>query len=205
MALQAETWGVTTKLSLFCTDPEVYKNLPTFPEELHLGLTLAEPNKFFLPFNAALHLLHSSDLLDTLKAAFPTKQDVLNYYFTTDLQKTLDILFAAPLENAHAHGNRFDPQKVVTLAATFKEEGENLVLQIEVEDEGDGFDWKHALDAFKKAERSYHHHPGNPNPHYKEKFPKAEGTALYALFSMCDEVTFNEKGNVIKLQKILSI
>jgi len=79
------------------------------------------------------------------------------------------------------------------------------LLTCTVKDEGDGFNWQNLLESYRNSPQSYHGEKSNPNPHYKKHFPHAQGTALYALFDLCDEVTFNETGNEIVLKKVLKI
>ncbi|MDY6903455.1 MAG: ATP-binding protein [Thermodesulfobacteriota bacterium] len=82
------------------------------------------------------------------------------------------------LTNAVKHGNQFNPQKFVKYALWFK----NDILTMEIEDEGDGFDWQS----------------------YKAMRPSASvehGRGIFIMRRYFSEYRYNKKGNKLILTK----
>jgi len=86
------------------------------------------------------------------------------------------------VRNAIVHGNRNDPAKSVTVTY-WVDAGK---VNIEVADEGAGFDYKNL-----------------PNPTAKENIMKNSGRGVYLIRRLMDRVEFNEAGNVIRMTKHL--
>ncbi|RJP82024.1 MAG: ATP-binding protein [Desulfobacteraceae bacterium] len=84
------------------------------------------------------------------------------------------------LTNAVRHGHKNDPSKIVkySLART----GNRLIM--EIEDEGDGFDWKRV----RKR---------------KPAFESDHGRGLMIIQNYFSTYLFNEKGNKLTLEKVL--
>ena len=85
--------------------------------------------------------------------------------------------------NAIEHGNRDDVEKTVTIEYTLFETS----LQIEIIDEGEGFDWN----ALK-------------NPIEGENTERGRGRGIFMVRNLMDEVEFIEPGNHVKMTKLLS-
>jgi serine/threonine-protein kinase RsbW len=91
-----------------------------------------------------------------------------------------DLLLREAFTNAAEHGNLLDRTKKIKCAIRLFAD----TLEMEVEDEGDGFDWRTA------ATRP---------PAEGELSENGRGLSIYRMYS--DEVEFNEKGNRILLRK----
>ena len=86
------------------------------------------------------------------------------------------------LINAIVHGNRRDVTKPVKIAYWLK----NGNLNIEVEDKGNGFDYK-----------------GLSDPTANDNIMKGSGRGVYLIRSLMDEVEYNDTGNKLKMIKRL--
>ncbi len=84
--------------------------------------------------------------------------------------------------NAIVHGNRIDKKLYVTVHYRINEDK----IRIEIEDEGKGFDYNNL-----------------PNPTDKDSIMKGSGRGVYMIYSLMDEVKFNDRGNKISLMKRL--
>jgi len=85
------------------------------------------------------------------------------------------------LTNAVRHGHQHDVSKIIGYSLT--RTGEQLIM--EIEDEGDGFDWK-------RVEK------------IKPDFESDHGRGLVIIREYFSTYTFNEKGNKLTLVKFLS-
>ncbi len=95
---------------------------------------------------------------------------------TTELLMVLD----EALTNALKHGNKHDAQKKITVSAQIS----NEKIEISIRDEGDGFQ------------------PGKLiNPLSAEGIERNCGRGVFLVKSYMDEVSFNDKGNEIKMVK----
>jgi len=84
------------------------------------------------------------------------------------------------LINAIKHGNRFDAGKHVTVQVEADPQGTTIT----VADEGDGFD------------------PGGlPDPTTDENLEKPCGRGLMLMRAFMDEVSYNDRGNQVRLMK----
>lgn len=84
--------------------------------------------------------------------------------------------------NAIIHGNSRDETKPVKIAYWIEENK----LNVEVEDKGKGFDYKHM-----------------PDPTANDNIMKGSGRGVYLINNLMDEVEHNESGNKIKMMKYL--
>jgi serine/threonine-protein kinase RsbW len=80
------------------------------------------------------------------------------------------------LTNAIKHGHRSDSNKIIKYTLTLKKDK----LIIEIEDQGEGFDWK------KNRNK-------NPSPELDH------GRGLTIISEYCSEYSYNEKGNKLKM------
>ncbi|MBW2220707.1 MAG: ATP-binding protein [Deltaproteobacteria bacterium] len=80
------------------------------------------------------------------------------------------------LTNAIKHGHRSDSDKIIQYTLTSKEDK----LIIEIEDQGEGFDWR------KNRKKK-------PNPELDH------GRGLTIINEYCSEYSYNEKGNKLKM------
>jgi serine/threonine-protein kinase RsbW len=87
------------------------------------------------------------------------------------------------LSNAAKHGNKLAPEKNIS----FKLQLNTNSLNIQIEDEGDGFDWKTALE--KQATVVDY------------ETPSGRGLMLLKAYGYLPE--YNEKGNVLAIEKKL--
>lgn len=88
----------------------------------------------------------------------------------------LRIALTEALTNGMLYGNLSDPAKAVAVRARF---GRN-VIELEVTDEGDGFDPRAV-----------------PDPRAPDRLERPYGRGLYLIRSLMDEVRYNEKGNSV--------
>lgn len=86
------------------------------------------------------------------------------------------------LINAIVHGNRRDKAKSVRISYWLKD-GK---LNIEVEDEGSGFDYQHLSD-----------------PTVNDNIMKGSGRGVYLIRSLMDEVEYSDTGKKVKMVKRL--
>lgn len=84
--------------------------------------------------------------------------------------------------NAIMHGNQKKKEKPVKITYWIKDDK----LNIEVEDKGAGFDYKHLS-----------------NPTINDNIMKSCGRGVYLINKLMDEVEYNEAGNKIKMAKYL--
>ena len=88
----------------------------------------------------------------------------------------LRVALSEALANAMLYGNGGDAAKEVSVRVLFG----RTAIEMEVADEGDGFD------------------PGDlPDPTAPERVTRPEGRGIYLIQRLVDEVRFNEKGNAI--------
>lgn len=94
----------------------------------------------------------------------------------------INLVIREALTNAVLHGNTGDTGKVVRflLSCIDKES-----IRLEIEDEGDGFDWK----KYQAAEL-----PGDED----------HGRGIIIMGAYCNRCSYNEKGNILYLEKDLS-
>lgn len=100
----------------------------------------------------------------------------------TDLFYDIKLVLSELFVNAFIHGNKQDPSKKITVQYSI--EGQKLILMIE--DEGSGFDYKNMRD-----------------PVSDENVIKVSGRGLFLVKHLSDRINFNEKGNVITIEKNL--
>ncbi len=100
----------------------------------------------------------------------------------TDLFYDIKLVLSELFVNAFIHGNKQDPSKKITVQYSI--EGQKLILMIE--DEGSGFDYKNMRD-----------------PVSDENVIKMSGRGLFLVKHLSDRINFNEKGNVITIEKNL--
>jgi serine/threonine-protein kinase RsbW len=86
------------------------------------------------------------------------------------------------INNAIIHGNKLDSKKFVTVIYKIKDN----ILEISVEDEGNGFD------------------PDSvPDPTAPENLEKETGRGLFIIKNLCDQVSFEKNGKLIKMKFFL--
>ncbi len=86
------------------------------------------------------------------------------------------------LNNALVHGNDMDELKKIKIKLVFDQKA----FSLSIEDEGQGFDYKETLSAFAGREQG---------------LPTRRG--LFIVHYLMDEVSFNEKGNIVTMVKRL--
>ena len=100
----------------------------------------------------------------------------------TDLFYDVKLILSELFVNAFIHGNKQDPSKKITVQYSIGEK--KLILTIG--DEGSGFDYKNMRD-----------------PASDENVIKMSGRGLFLVKHLSDNINFNEKGNVITIEKNL--
>ncbi len=93
-----------------------------------------ESNKIFVKFSSTLELIDSA--AEEVKILM--SQDRLKKYSFGVL-----VVMREGLTNAVRHGNKNDPGKFVLFTIVI----ENDIITMEIEDEGDGFDWRKVKEA----------------------------------------------------------
>jgi len=96
---------------------------------------------------------------------------------------SIKLALEESLVNAIRHGNKFDTKKNVMLAYGF--EGEDFKL--EIEDEGEGFDFDHL-----------------PDPTDPANIERPHGRGVMLMRHYMDSISFNEAGNRVILIKKMS-
>jgi serine/threonine-protein kinase RsbW len=81
------------------------------------------------------------------------------------------------LVNAYRHGNREDLNKQIKVRLDFQDDQ----VAVEVEDEGDGFDWRLL-----------------PDPRTGEQIDRTNGRGIFLIRQFMETAHFNEKGNRIR-------
>jgi len=89
----------------------------------------------------------------------------------------LNLILDEAIINAMEHGNKWDPSKNITINISLTEKG----IQIEIEDEGQGFDYFHKFSA------------GEPIPLLNER-----GRGLLLMQKFCD-IEWINSGNTVKI------
>ncbi len=82
------------------------------------------------------------------------------------------------VNNAVAHGNKYDKEKEVIITIDFKREN----LKVTVEDQGSGFNYNNL-----------------PDPTAPENIEKLTGRGIFLMRKLADDVTFNDLGNKVTL------
>ncbi|MBV9155228.1 MAG: ATP-binding protein [Acidobacteriaceae bacterium] len=95
----------------------------------------------------------------------------------------IEIALREALCNAVVHGNHEDPQKKVYVTFRFRMDGE---ISITVQDEGKGFNPDVLADPTDGSERLLCH-----------------GRGVYLMQALMDEVSFENKGNIVHMKKRL--
>ncbi len=93
----------------------------------------------------------------------------------------INLVLREGLTNAVRHGNAGDPKKVVTCSVSITGNG---VMKVEIEDEGDGFDWEKQQDKI----------PGEHDDH---------GRGLLIIKTYFTRFSYNQKGNILYLEKMI--
>ncbi len=136
----------------------------SFVKELHENI------EFELP--SAISLMHI--VLDYLMKRV-AKLGVIN-----PEQSNLFVALDEAFVNAVKHGNKFDPQKLVRIAA----EVSKMEARFTIEDEGEGFD----VDTI-------------PDPLDPQNLFKTSGRGVLFIYNIMDEVKYNDRGNRLTMVK----
>jgi serine/threonine-protein kinase RsbW len=104
-----------------------------------------------------------------------------NFKGGTDAEDAIEAALHEALANAVIHGNHKDPGKQVDVSCHCSMDGE---VSITIRDQGEGFD----VDAV-------------PDPTDPETRLLSFGRGLYLIRSLMDEVTFEDGGTVLRMQK----
>jgi serine/threonine-protein kinase RsbW len=125
----------------------------------------------------SLSIVFSSDIDLVSKAVKDAVDFVLKHATGVD-QFTFKLALYESLTNAVKHGCRSNPTLKVRLSIELRDRA----LNITVSDEGEGFDWKKAVDAGEEA---------------SDDLEKTSGRGLFLLKSYNCHPAYNEKGNTL--------
>ncbi len=95
-----------------------------------------------------------------------------------ELAYTVVLLVSEAVTNAMKHGNRWQPEKSITMTVTAKEN----VVEVTVTDEGEGFDLSQA-----------------PKPLEDQNLLKGGGRGLFLIRTLADEVCYEQGGRCVWL------
>ncbi|MEM6361761.1 MAG: ATP-binding protein [Bacteroidota bacterium] len=105
------------------------------------------------------------------------------YNLEDDIYGNIMIAVTEAVNNAIRHGNSNDKSKNVSLSLNLEE---NQIVFI-VSDEGNGFDYQNL-----------------PDPTAPENLEKPGGRGIFLMKHLCDEVSFQDEGKVVKLNFYLN-
>ena len=100
--------------------------------------------------------------------------------FKADVYGNILVAVTEAVNNAILHGNQGDTEKSVTITARLL--GAYL-LELEVQDEGNGFEYKQVKD-----------------PTAPENLLNEHGRGVFVMEHLADEITFVEPGNTVQMQ-----
>ena len=107
--------------------------------------------------------------------------DCQNYGFNDDELFAIKLALHEALVNAVKHGNNLNPQKIIRVSYILQQN----ILQINVADEGNGFDPEKV-----------------PDPRENIEIPSGRG--IFLMREYMTSVVFNSKGNAVTMTKKLS-
>ncbi|MEM1407273.1 MAG: ATP-binding protein [Bacteroidota bacterium] len=105
------------------------------------------------------------------------------YNLEDDIYGNIMIAVTEAVNNAIRHGNSNDKSKNVSLSLNLED---NQIVFI-VSDEGSGFDYQNL-----------------PDPTAPENLEKPGGRGIFLMKHLCDEVSFQDEGKVVKLNFYLN-
>jgi DNA-binding response OmpR family regulator len=146
--------------------------------ELSLGthrLTQGIKNTTAIELPSFTHLLPSAVLYIVRECQWRGIED-------ENVLANISICIDELLNNALVHGNDMDELKKIKIKLVFDQKE----FSLSIEDEGQGFDYKETLSAFAGREQG---------------LPTRRG--LFIVHYLMDEVSFNEKGNIVTMVKRL--
>lgn len=109
-------------------------------------------------------------IIDDISGEFKIGEDVYGNILIASLEAA---------NNAIMHGNNLDESKDVTIE--FKMEGK--VLSVQVNDEGNGFDYEHI-----------------PDPTAPENIENVNGRGIFLMEKLSDKISFSRNGATVELE-----
>jgi len=100
------------------------------------------------------------------------------YRLNDDIYGNIMIAVTEAVNNAIKHGNRDNSSKNVTLSLSL----EDGLIKFKIQDEGDGFNFRHL-----------------PDPTAPANIAKPGGRGIFLMKHLSDEVDFKENGKVVEL------
>jgi len=94
------------------------------------------------------------------------------------------VALTEAVNNAIAHGNKYNPKKKVNLDFTTNSKEISFI----VKDEGQGFDYNHV-----------------PDPTLPENINKINGRGVFLMRTLADEIKFEENGSSVSLKFSISV
>tara|TARA_B100000508_G_C11459990_1_gene278753 strand:- start:310 stop:723 length:414 start_codon:yes stop_codon:yes gene_type:complete len=101
-----------------------------------------------------------------------------DYSISDDVYGNIVVSLSEATNNAIRHGNKYDPQKEVSLSLEITDK--NYIFTIE--DQGDGFDYMNI-----------------PDPTHPDNLEKPDGRGIFIMANLSDEIEFKEKGRIVVL------
>lgn len=105
-----------------------------------------------------------------------TEKLMRDFTISEKLYGKLDLAILEALKNAVIHGNKSNPQKIITIKAWVEDDN----IFVSVEDEGEGFDYTFI-----------------PDPTLPENLMKVSGRGLYLMKTLSDNLEFQNNGSKV--------
>ncbi|HEY8420848.1 MAG TPA: ATP-binding protein [Thermoclostridium sp.] len=136
-------------------------------------------------------------ILNDANAVCETVRGIVSYLensvgINSDQSFDVKIILNELLQNAIEHGNLLNCQKKVYMDVCIREED---ILSITIKDQGQGFD----VNKIFNVENNQMHHGITDDI---TELPEC-GRGLLIVRSLCDDISFNHKGNCINVKKKL--
>ncbi|MCS7152680.1 MAG: ATP-binding protein [Bacteroidia bacterium] len=125
-----------------------------------------------------------SDLSEILRLEELLSELAYKAGFSEERAPLFVVAVTEALSNAILHGNREQPEKSVFLRVRW--EPEHKLLSVEVQDEGEGFDYTNL-----------------PDPTQEDNLLRESGRGIFLMKSLANEVLFREGGRCVELRFFL--
>ncbi len=122
------------------------------------------------------------------------------------------------IKNAEYHGNQFDKNKKIEVEYVIEEHIEGIKVKLTVTDQGEGFNSSKIKEGYKKIfnvlqsdcsidkkieSSSVYNFVAESKTGFEGKLKsETSGIGIYLIQSSCDAIRWNEKGNVVTIEKM---
>ncbi|MGQ9631797.1 MAG: response regulator [bacterium] len=179
--LEAITEALQNGAHNFIMKPFDMDEILTIVRKVVRSLELTWRNKDILyRLEPRLELTIPSTTESASGAIFIIMKLISSLYFPKDTLLSLPLVLEEALLNAVIHGNKRDPKKNVYINCNVTSQN----LEIVIRDEGEGFNPKEVADPTKS-----------------DNILKGTGRGIFIMRSYMDEVSYNEKGNELRMVK----